>query len=62
MIRVGSSTYAAVWALVGLVLGAGWVAYGMLGDGNQVFLTVMIVASMLLGAGTAIVVKRRPEG
>ncbi len=62
MIRVSSSTYGAIWGLVGLLLGAGWVAYAMLGGGNRVFLTVMIIASMVGGAGTAILVKPRNDG
>jgi LPXTG-motif cell wall-anchored protein len=62
MIRVSSTTYSAIWSLVGLLLGAGWVAYGILGEDNNVFLTVMIIASMFGGAGTAIVFKRRHRG
>jgi hypothetical protein len=46
-----------IWALIGLILGAGWVAYGLLGSGNQVFLTVMILATMLLAGGAAILLR-----
>lgn len=45
------------WALVGVVLAAGWAVYGIL-DGGKVFLAVMVAASMILGAGTAILRKK----
>jgi hypothetical protein len=41
------------WALISIVLGAGWAAYGILGGGT-VFLAVMVAASMILGAGGAV--------
>lgn len=44
------------WAMIGIVLGAGWAAYGILG-GGKVFLAVMVAASMILGAGGAVLLK-----
>lgn len=58
MIRVKASSYRAMWALIGIFLGAGWVVYGMLASQNIVFRTVMVVASMVLCGGTGVLVKR----
>ena len=48
------------WAFISIVLAAGWAAYGIL-DGGKVFLAVMVVASMILGGGMA-VLGRQPRG
>jgi hypothetical protein len=52
VIEVDPRTRSALWGLIGVILGAGWVAYGMLGNGSQVFLTIMVVLSIVL-AGLA---------
>jgi hypothetical protein len=59
MIEVDPRTRSALWGLVGVVLAAGWVAYGMLGDGNQVFLTAMLVLTIILGGVVTFVVRVR---
>jgi hypothetical protein len=48
------------WAFVGVVLAAGWAAYGIL-DGGKVFLAVMVVASMVLGSGMAVLGRQSRE-
>ena len=59
MIQVDGRTRSSIWGLIGLVLAAGWVAYGMLGNGNQVFLTIMVILTMVLGAGAALLLRSR---
>lgn len=59
MIQVEKQQYGTIWAIIGLVLAAGWVAFGMLGNGNTVFLTVMVILSLVLGGGAAIVLRAR---
>jgi hypothetical protein len=59
MIRVDTQTYGAIWAFVAIVIGAGWAAFGILGNDNQVFLAVMVVITMILGGGTAVLLRRR---
>ena len=41
------------------MLAAGWVAFGMLGNGNQIFLTIMVILTMVLGAGAALLLRTR---
>jgi hypothetical protein len=48
------------WALIGVVLGAGWAVYGILG-GGKVFLAVMVAASMILGAGGAVFLRQSSD-
>ena len=55
----GQKTQKTWWAFIGIVLGAGWAAYGILG-GGKVFLAVMVAASMILGSGMA-VLSRQPR-
>lgn len=59
MIQVDGRTRSSIFGLIGLVLAAGWVAYGMLGNGNQVFLAVMVILTMVLGAGAALLLRSR---
>jgi hypothetical protein len=61
MIRVDGRTFASVLAFIGVLLGAGWVAYGMLGNGDQVFMTIMIVATIVLAGGAAVLMKTKPS-
>lgn len=46
MIEVDPRTRGSIWSLIAVLLAAGWAAYGLLG-GNQVFLTVMVVLSIV---------------
>jgi len=48
------------WAFLSIVLAAGWAAYGIL-DGGKVFLAVMVVASMILGGGMAVLRRQSRE-
>jgi len=59
MIQADGRTRSSIYGLIGLVLAAGWVAFGMLGNGNQVFLTVMVILTMVLGAGAALLLRNR---
>ncbi|HEY7122925.1 MAG TPA: hypothetical protein VH540_03140 [Ktedonobacterales bacterium] len=61
MFQVDRQVYSALWGLCGLLLAAGWVAYGMLG-GDRIFLTVMVILSMVLFGGLGFLVRRRPLG
>jgi hypothetical protein len=58
MIVVSKQIHSAVWALITLTIGAGWVLFGLLGNGNTVILAIMIVLSMVLTGGAAILLKR----
>ena len=58
MIQVSPQTRSSLYALVGVILAAGWAAYGILG-GGQVFLAFMVVLTILLGSGIAALVRVR---
>jgi hypothetical protein len=61
MIEVDPRTRSSIWGFVGVLLAAGWAAYGILG-GNQVFLAVMVVLSIVLsGAAIYLFRARRPS-
>jgi hypothetical protein len=64
MIEVDPRTRSSIWGLVAVLLGAGWAAYSISGGaGNpQVFLTVMVVLSILLAGGVAALVRKRTPG
>jgi hypothetical protein len=59
MIEVDPRLRSSLIGLVAIILGAGWVAYGLLGDGNRVFLTIMLVLTILLGSGVIFFVRGR---
>ena len=59
MIQVNPQTYGAIWGLIGLILAVGWIPFGMLGNGNQVFLTIMVILSMVSFAGAGLLLRRR---
>jgi hypothetical protein len=59
MIQVSTQAYRAIWAFMGILIGAGWAAFGIVGGENQVFLAIMVVISMVLGGGTAVLLRRR---
>jgi apolipoprotein N-acyltransferase len=59
MVEVDPRTRSTIWGLVVIILGAGWVAYGFLGNGNTVFLAIMVILSIVLGAGAAFFVRTR---
>ena len=61
MIQVDPQTRSAILGLVTIILGAGWVAFGLLGNGDKVFLTVMLVLTILLGSGAAFFLRSRPS-
>jgi hypothetical protein len=61
MIQVDPRTRSALWGLIGVVLAAGWVAYGTLGGGNQVFLTVMLVLTIVLAGVATFLVRVRTQ-
>ncbi|HEY7091836.1 MAG TPA: hypothetical protein VH393_01565, partial [Ktedonobacterales bacterium] len=59
MIRVDRRSYTSIWALIAILLAAGWAAYGIIGGGNPIFLTLMVVATLILGGGAAVLVRTR---
>ena len=59
MIQVDPRTRSAIMGLAVIILGAGWVAYGLLADGNRVFLAIMLILTIVLGAGAAFLVRSR---
>ena len=61
MIQVDPRTRSAIMGLSVIILGAGWVAYGLLADGNRAFLAIMLILTILLGAGAAFLVRSRPS-
>lgn len=61
MFKVERMAYRMVRLVVALLLGAGWAAYGLIGSENSVFLTVMVVATIILGGGAAILLQPHRE-
>ena len=59
MIEVDPRTRSSLYGLFGIILGAGWVAYGLAGNGSRTFLTVMVVLSMLLVGIATFVLRSR---
>jgi hypothetical protein len=59
MIEVDPRTRSAIMGLAVIILGAGWVAYGILADGNRTFLAIMLILTIVLGAGAAFLVRSR---
>ena len=59
MIEVDPRTRSSLYGLIGVLLAAGWVAYGMLGNENQVFLTVMVNLSIVSGALVTFLLRSR---
>jgi hypothetical protein len=59
MIRVDRRSYTSVWAFIAILLAAGWAAYGLIGGGNPIFLTLMVVATIILGGGAAVLIRPR---
>jgi multisubunit Na+/H+ antiporter MnhG subunit len=57
MIDVDARTHSTIWGLVVLILGAGWIAYGLLGSGNTVFLAIMLILTIVFSAGAAFFVR-----
>jgi hypothetical protein len=46
--------------LCGIIIGAAWIAYGILGDGNKIFLTIVLILTILLGSGVVFFLRSRP--
>jgi hypothetical protein len=59
MIEVSPLTRSMIWGLVIIILGVGWAAFAILGNGNTIFLTIMVVLSIVLGAGAVLLVRVR---
>jgi hypothetical protein len=59
MIEVDPRTRSSLYGLFGIILGAGWVAYGLAGNGSRIFLTVMVVLSMVLVGIATFVLRSR---
>jgi hypothetical protein len=62
MIQVDPRTRSAMWGFFGILLAAGWAAYGIIGGESQVFLAVMVALSIVLvGVAVFVVRVRQPE-
>ena len=61
MFEISDSAYRAIWQLLALILVAGWIAFGMLGHGNKVFLAIMVIYTVVAFAGFGALVRRRPR-
>jgi hypothetical protein len=59
MIRVDGRSYRSIWALIVILLAAGWAAYGLIGDGSAIFLTIMVVLTIVLSGGAAVLLRAR---
>lgn len=61
MFQVDSRIHSSIWGMIIVVVSAAWVAYSVLGGaGNpQVFLTVVMVLSIVLVGGTAALLRKR---
>ena len=61
MFQVDARIQSSIWGLVFVIVAASWMAYSLLGGaGNpQVFLTVVMVLSIVLIGGTAALVRKR---
>jgi len=59
--QVEDSTYRAMWQLLGLIMVAGWIAFGIIGHGNKVFLAIMVIYTVVAFAGFSALVRRRPR-
>ena len=62
MFQVEPRMQASIWGVIIVIVLAGWAAYGILSGGNQIFLAVMLVLSILLVGGTAALVRKRTPG
>jgi hypothetical protein len=61
MIEVDPRVRSSLWGLFGIVLGAGWVAYGLVGNGSRAFLTILVVSSIVLVGVATFVLRSRPR-
>lgn len=59
MIQVDRQTRSTIMGLVVILLASGWIAFGLLGHGNIVFLTIMLILTIVLGSGAIFFVQRR---
>lgn len=59
MIQVDARMRSSILGLTAIILGAGWVAFGFLGEGNRVVLAIMLILTILLGSGSVFFVRSR---
>ena len=59
MFQVDPQTRSIMWGIVVIVLGAGWIAFGLLGNRNTIFLATMLIVTVVLGATVAFFVRNR---
>ena len=48
-----------ICGVVIIILGVGWAAFAILGNGNTAFLTIMVMLCMILGVAAAVLVRVR---
>ena len=58
-IRVQMRGFVAIWGVVLLIIGAGWAAYALLGQGNGIFFGLMDGITLLLLVSMASLVRLR---
>lgn len=59
MFQVDPQTRSILWGVVVIFLGAGWIAYGLLGNRNTGFLAAMLILTIVLDATVAFFVRSR---
>jgi hypothetical protein len=59
MVDVQRRTFFLIWALILLVVGAGWAVYFLLSGGDQTVFAVVIAVTLLLVGGAGITLRPR---
>jgi hypothetical protein len=59
MVEVDPRTRSSLYGLIGVLLGAGWIAYGIVGNENRTFLVIMILLTVLLPSIVTFVLRSR---
>jgi hypothetical protein len=59
MIEVDGRTRSSLYGLVGVLLGAGWIAYGIIGNNSKTFLVIMIILTVVLPSLITFVLRAR---
>jgi hypothetical protein len=60
MVEVDPRVRSSLFGLLGVILGAGWVLYGIVGNGDRTFLAIWIVLTILLPSIVTFGLRSRP--
>ena len=60
--HIERSAYRTIWLAVAVLLAAGWAAYGLVGNDSSAFLVAMVIATIVLGGGTALLLRPTRNG